>query len=96
MGLLDKRKAEVDTHRETKRDQWLVMHLPRLATEIYFVFLSTSTDFFNLCFACRVFAVVPGMSQIWVDEIITHPQGSGHACPEKMAEERRGCVKDCP
>ncbi|CAN0406948.1 unnamed protein product [Ectocarpus sp. 8 AP-2014] len=34
--------------------------------------------------------------EIWVDEIITHPQGSGHACPEKMAEERRGCVKDCP
>ncbi|CBJ25999.1 aspartyl protease [Ectocarpus siliculosus] len=34
--------------------------------------------------------------EIWVDEVITHPQGSGQACPDKMAEEHRGCVKDCP
>ncbi|CAN0101687.1 unnamed protein product [Pylaiella littoralis] len=34
--------------------------------------------------------------EIWEHVIITHPEGSGKACPEKMAEEHRSCVKDCP
>lgn len=73
-----------------------------------FVFLSTSADFLNLCYTAvslllsrslssSSFLVVAGnrMFQIWEDVIITHPQGSGKACPENVAE-RRDCVKDCP
>lgn len=34
--------------------------------------------------------------QIWEDVIITHPTGSGKACPEAMEQESRECVEDCP
>ncbi|CBN76990.1 aspartic protease PM5 [Ectocarpus siliculosus] len=35
-------------------------------------------------------------NEIWEDVIITHPKGSGKACPEAMEKESRECVEDCP
>ncbi|CAM9418888.1 unnamed protein product [Ectocarpus fasciculatus] len=42
----------------------------------------------SVCF-CRT-------RQIWEDVIITHPKGSGKACPEAMEQESRECIEDCP